>query len=129
MPEPVSNRTQLALFDSGPFPHLQWPLLQPAGRGTALKAAIVLLVGWVPLVLLVVLQSLTTENHPFASFFSDFGVHARSLLAAPFFFVAEAFCLPRLAKIARHFLDANLIADRERARLDAAVASTKRLLN
>lgn len=131
MPESSANETLLPLFDSGPFPHLQRPmrLLQPAGLGTPFKVAFVLLLGWVPLVLLVILQSLTQHNHLYASFFGDFGVHARSLLAAPFFFVAEAICLPRLARIGRHFVASGLIAAGDRARFDAAFASTRRLLN
>jgi len=131
MTESSSNETQLSLFDSGPFPHIQKPLqlLQPTGRATSFKVAVVLLLGWVPLVLLVILQGLTRHNHPLASFFTDFGVHARSLLAAPLFFVAEAICLPRLGKIVQHFVAADLIATRDRARFDAIVAATGRHLN
>ena len=131
MSELSPNETQLHLFESGPFPHIQKPLqlLRPTGLATQFKVAIVLLLGWVPLVLLVVLQGLTQHNHPLASFFNDFGVHARSLLAAPLFFVAEAICLPRLGTIVRHFVAADLITTGDRARFDAAVAATGRHLN
>lgn len=122
---------QGTLFDAGPFPHFQKSLrlFRPIRRDARFRALIVILVGWVPLGSLIVLESLIRNNHTFTSFLADFGVHARSLLAAPLFLISEAICLPRLEKIANHFVDGGLVADRDRGRFDAAAASTGRLMN
>jgi hypothetical protein len=95
-----------ALFEGGPFPHFQRSLglFRPVGVKTSVRATLVLLVGWVPLAVLVVAQSLARHDNIAASFFSDFAVHARSLVAAPLFILAESVCLPRLEKIARYLV-------------------------
>ncbi|HJZ82134.1 MAG TPA: hypothetical protein VKD91_17370 [Pyrinomonadaceae bacterium] len=93
------------------------------------KALFVLLLGWAPLPALVILQLLARKDPSMLTFFSDFGVHARSLLAAPLLVLAEAICLPRLAVVAEHFVTGGLVRDPNRARFDAAVSSTKALAN
>jgi hypothetical protein len=64
-----------------------------------------------------------------ATFVPDFEVHARSLVATPAFILAESWCIPRLAKIARHFVEARLVRDDELALYKEAVESTRRLLD
>src|SRR5215470_12469613 len=118
------------LLYGGPPHRLQRSLglIKPGDPMIARRAELVVLVGWVPLVLLAVAQSFILRNQTAKSFFSDFAVYARSLVAAPLFILAEADCIPRLGRVARHFLDAGLIAEPDRARFNDAVASTKRLL-
>jgi hypothetical protein len=103
-------------------------LIKPGDPKIARRAELVVLVGWVPLVALAVIQSFILRNQMAKSFFSDFAVYARSLVAAPLLILAEADSIPRLGRVARHFLQAGLITGPDRARFDAAVASTKRLL-
>src|SRR5215468_880307 len=103
-------------------------LIKPDDPMIVRRAELVVLVGWVPLVVLAVAQSFILRNQMARSFFSDFAVYARSLVAAPLFILAEADCIPRLGRVARHFLEAGLITEPDRARFDDAVASTKRLL-
>lgn len=95
----------------------------------ARRAELVALVGWVPRVALAVAQSFILRNQTAKSFFSDFAVYARSLIAAPLFILAEADCIPRLGRVARHFLAAGLVTEPDRARFDEAVTSTRRLLD
>jgi hypothetical protein len=118
------------LLHGGPPHWLQRSLglIKPGNPMIARRAKLVVLVGWVPLVVLAVAQSIILRNQMAKSFFSDFAVYARSLVAAPLFILAEADCIPRLGRVARHFLDAGLITEPDRARFDDAVASTKRLL-
>src|SRR5215813_8373504 len=104
-------------------------LIKPGDPMIARRAKLVVLVGWVPLVALAVVQSFILRNQTAKSFFSDFAVYARSLVAAPLYILAEADCIPRLGRVARHFLDAGLITEPDRARFAAAVASTRRLLD
>src|SRR5262245_35787186 len=104
-------------------------LIKPGDPMIARRAELIVLVGWIPLVALAVAQSFILRNQTAKSFFSDFAVYARSLVAAPLFIVAEADCIPRLGRVARHFLDAGLIKEPDRTRFDAAVVSTRRLLS
>lgn len=104
-------------------------LIKPGDPMIARRAGLVILVGWVPLIALAVAQSFILRNQMAKSFFSDFAVYARSLVAAPLFILAEADCIPRLGRVARHFLDTGLITEPDRARFDDAVASTRRLLD
>ena len=119
------------LLEGGPPHWLQRSLglIKPGYPMIARRAKLVVLVGWVPLVVLAVAQSIILRNQMAKSFFSDFAVYARSLVAAPLFILAEADCLPRLDRVARHFLVAGLITEPDRARFDDAVTSTRRLLD
>src|SRR5262244_739594 len=103
-------------------------LIKPGDPMIARRAELVVLAGWVPLVALAVAQSFILRNQMAKSFFSDFAVYARSLVAAPLFIIAEADCIPRLGRVARHFLAAGLVTEPDRARFDEAIASTRRLL-
>src|SRR5262244_2137578 len=104
-------------------------LIKPGDPMIARRAELVVLAGWVPLVALAVAQSFILRNQMAKSFFSDFAVYARSLVAAPLFIIAEADCIPLLGRVARHFLAAGLVTEPDRARFDDAVTSTRRLLD
>jgi hypothetical protein len=119
------------LLYGGPPHRLQRSLglIKPGDPMIARRAELVVLVGWVPLVALAVAQSFILRNQTAKSFLSDFAVYARSLIAAPLFIFAEADCIPRLGKVARHFLAAGLVTEADRARFDHAVTSTRRLLD
>ncbi|HKQ89734.1 MAG TPA: hypothetical protein VJZ77_03550 [Blastocatellia bacterium] len=119
------------LLYGGPPHRLQRSLglIKPGDPMIARRAELLVLVGWVPLVVLAVAQSLIHRNQMAKSFFSDFAVYARSLVAAPLFILAEKDCIPRLGRVARHFLVAGLITEPDRARFDDAVTSTRRLLD
>jgi hypothetical protein len=119
------------LLYGGPPHRLQRSLglIKPDDPKIARRAELVVLVGWVPLVVLAVAQSFILRNQMAKSFFSDFAVYARSLVAAPLFILAEADCLPLLGRVARHFLAAGIVTEADRARFDHAVTSTRRLLD
>jgi hypothetical protein len=90
------------LLDGGPPCRLQRSLglIKPDDSRIARRAELSVLVGWAPLVVLAVVEGLVLRNHVAESFFSDFAVHARSLLAAPMLILAEADCTPRLGRVA-----------------------------
>jgi hypothetical protein len=119
------------LLDGGPPCRLQRALglIKPDDPRIARRAELAVLIGWAPLVVLAIVEGLVLRNHVAESFFSDFAVHARSLVAAPLLIFAEADCTPWLGKVARQFVDAGLIREQDRARFDAAIASTHRLLD
>lgn len=88
----------------------------------------VVLVGWMPLVILAALQSLVWHTDGIRSLISEIGVHARYLIAAPLFVVAEARCAPQLNAILHQFVQTNVIEDKEQSRFHAALVSTRKLL-
>lgn len=96
-------------------------------RSIVLRACLVILVGWVPLLLLTAYQSFVLRDAGIASFLSDFAVACRSLIAAPLLVLAEWISLPRLSVIAFHFRDSGIVSRDDDARFSAACSSTLRL--
>jgi hypothetical protein len=95
-----------------------------AGRPSLVRAALLAAaVAWAPLALLSALHG------DFASFIVDFGVHGRSLIATASLILAEAVWTPRLARVARHFVEAGLVAEADRPCYEHAMSSTRKLLN
>ena len=118
------------LFDSGPFPHLErsLTLFRPRGSSVVTRAMVVICIGWAPLVFLVFADNL--RNHiPISSFLTDFGVHARSLLAAPLLVLCEVPCLRRLTEIAHYFVISGLISKDDQPRFDKLISSTRSLIH
>jgi len=117
------------LFDGGPPAQLQvWAGLMSPGKPNYLsRAFIAVCAGWIPLLVLSAAQSFFLQDGALYSFLTDYGVHARSLIAAPMFLLAEAACLPRLSAIARHFGDAGLIRPGDLDAFRAIRISTLRL--
>jgi hypothetical protein len=91
-------------------------------------AALVVAIGWAPLVLFSAAQALAFDQPGLRAFVADIAVHARSLVAAPLLVLADALCAPRLGGIVRHFVDAGLVLPGQRPPFDEAVASTRRWL-
>jgi hypothetical protein len=83
---------------------------------------------WVPLVVLTAVQFLVLGDESARSFFSDFAVNARFLIALPALILAEAECVPRLGRIVSHFRESGLVVEADQTRFEAAVSSTRRLL-
>src|SRR5262249_14295330 len=94
----------------------------------AVRALLVALLGWLPLAIFALTEGLGS-GAPGHSFFTDFAVYARSLIAAPLLILAERDCLPRLGAVAGHFIGAGLVPESERRRYADAVSSSRRLLD
>ena len=122
IPEPI--------FDDGPFPHFQKSigLFRPVGVRVTDRVVFVVILGWLVLAILVIVDGFDRSG-VVKSFFFDVAVHARSLIAAPLFIVAESLSLPRLEKIARNFISAGIVTEKDHGRFLQAVASTRRLIN
>ncbi len=96
-------------------------------RSIVLRACLVILVGWVPLLVLTAYQSFVLRDAGIASFLSDFAVACRSLIAAPLLVLAEWMSLPRLSVVAFHFRESGVVSRDDDARFAAACSSTLRL--
>jgi hypothetical protein len=118
------------LFSGGPpWGFEQWLGLRGGNRSITRRALMTVAVGWLPLVLLTALRGDLVGTDTTNSFILDFGAQGRFLLASPLLVLAEALCVPRLAAIARNFIDSGLVSQTERLRYDAAVDSSQRLMN
>jgi hypothetical protein len=119
------------LFEGGPlFSLQQWlGLAKDNNLHIGRTATLVVLVGWVPLVLLALAQSVVLHTDEITSLLWQVGAHARYLVAAPLLVVAEMECAARLGVIVGNFVKTGIVPAHERNRLDAAVLSTRRLVN
>jgi len=119
------------LFEGGPLLSLQrWlGLSKDNDLHISRTARMVVLIGWVPLVFLAFVQSVALRTDELTSMFWQVGVHARYLVAAPLLVVAEVGCASWLSAIVGNFVKTGIIPEHERSRLDAAVLSTRRLVN
>jgi hypothetical protein len=119
-----------ALFESGPPLEMQRRIGLIKGRNLHIgrRATLVVLVGWLPLVVLAILQSAVLHIDDVTSLLWEVGAHARYLVAAPLLIIAEVECASRLSAIVQNFVDTGIVPDSERGRFDMAVASTRRLL-
>jgi hypothetical protein len=118
-----SATDEASLFENGPPLAVQkrLGLVGPGRRNIARRALLVILIGWAPVATLALFKD-------FGSFVTDAGVHARSLIAAPLFLIAESICAPRLGVLALGFMTGGLIAEEDQERYATAIGSTRRLL-
>ena len=119
------------LFEDAPPSRVQrWlGLISPNRVNVGRRALLVILIAWLPLLVLTVMQGAASSADPLSSLLGQVDVHARYLLAAPLLIAAEAECAPRLNLIVRQFATAGLVPQAELRRFDAAVASTRRLVD
>ena len=129
--EEVTLPMATPLFEGGPLLSLQqWlGLSEDNDLHIGRTAGLVVLIGWLPLVLLSLMQSVILRTDEITSLFWQVGAHARYLVAAPLLVVAESACGARLSVIVDNFVTTAIVPKHERNRLDAAVLSTRRLVN
>jgi len=84
-------------------------------------------IGWLPPCLLTAAQTLVTGDGSLHSFLTDYGVLARSLIAAPLLILGQAVATPRLGAVVRHFREAGLVHTADVGRYCDIVHSTRRL--
>jgi hypothetical protein len=127
--QPIAAANPVDLFEVAPPHKLQAALglIRPDNARVRRRAIIAVLIAWVPLAVLSAIQGDFVHEKAGHSFLFDIAIHARFLIAVPVLILAESLCAPRMGAIALHFLDAGLVTDADRARFDAAVASTRRL--
>jgi hypothetical protein len=126
----VADRRDADLFENAPPIGVQrrLGLVKPGELNVGRRALLVVLIGWLPLVLLTVGQTVLLGGDGVHSLLVEVGVHARYLIAAPLLVIAEAQCATYLSGTVRHFLDTGLIPDEKRGQFNTAIESTRRLL-
>ena len=128
----MDARTQspTKLFEGGPPVRIQrlLGLIKPDRPMIGKRAVLCIAISWAPLALLALVQALTQQDAAALSFFSDFAVFARLIVAVPVLIFAETDCIPRLCRIATHFLEAGFVRDSDIGLYDRAVRSTRWLI-
>lgn len=118
------------MFTVGP-PHgllTRLGLRRASRRSYVTAAATAALIAWFPLLLLTFLQDGLTSNHLCRAFLADAAAHTRFLIVVPLLLIADLICTPRLGLIVQEFNDGGLIREQDRAKYQAAVASTAHLV-
>jgi hypothetical protein len=124
-PNRTASREDRDLFSGGPV------LGRFAGTATRMDARTLRLaiatmaIGWLPPCLMAAMQSLTTGDASLHSFLNDYGVLARSLIAAPLLIIGQAVAGPLLGAIVRHFREAGLVSTADVSRYCDIVRSTR----
>lgn len=126
----MTSAARITFFESGPFPHFQKSLglLRPVGLNITSRTIVSIVIGWLPLVVLVLAQDLRNQIS-FFSFLTDYGVHARSLIAAPLLIVSEAISLRRLEAIAVNFVSSGIVQQCDTPHFAKLAVSTRSLMN
>jgi hypothetical protein len=100
-------------------------LVPARGLGVPRRAALFALLAWAPTAALALLAGDAFAGGP-ESFMQHFGVHVRCLLAIPLLVAGEALAETRLPPAVRHFVDAGVVAPRDGAAFDDALAAAGR---
>ena len=126
----AADRGDDILFEYGPPNGVQQHvgLVKPEDLNVGRRALLVVLVGWLPLILLAIVQSVSTRTNELISLFWEVGVHARYLVAAPLLVIAEAVCAPQLNVIAHRFMSGGIVDEADREKVAEAVRSTRQRL-
>jgi len=122
---------QQNIFDGGPPSRLEvWLHLRKYDERRVLRLVLAMAaIAWLPIAVLASAIDRYPAVFTAGSFFADFSVHARYLIALPLFVIAESVCMPRLGAILQQFADADLVQESDRAQFAANLSSTRRLLD
>lgn len=96
-------------------------LIQENSLRVMRRAALSILVTWVPLLLLSALQGTAFGKAVPVPFLRDFAVHARFLFAVPLLIIAELVLGSQFAHAAKDFIDSGLVRQEDFGRFDSAI--------
>jgi hypothetical protein len=85
------------------------------------RAALSVLLTWVPLLALTILQGNAIGHRVPVPFLRDFAVHARFLFAMPLLLAAETILGPQLAHTAIHFIHSGVVVEEDYPKFDEAI--------
>jgi hypothetical protein len=119
-----------ALFEQAPpLAVQQWlGLAKPHALNIGRRALLLALVAWAPLILFAIAQSLWLRADHVTPLLTQAGVHARYLVAVPLLVLAEAWCVPQINTITRHFAESGIVHANDQSRFSDALSTTRTLL-
>jgi hypothetical protein len=117
------------LFSGGPPTRFQTllGLIRPGRTDIRFRIAAAVALGWLPLLLLAMLQTVSLGDGSLHSFLVDYGVHARSLFAVPLLIAAEPICLAWLSMVGLYIRTTGLVGPFETPAFNRIVYSTRQL--
>jgi hypothetical protein len=115
-----------SLVKGGPTYRLMCRLGLIRGDSYVRMALLFVLLTWVVLFFLCFWQGVLSGDSVRISFLQDFAVHARFLVGLPLLIVAETLIDKRVRKVARHFIQSNLVETDDLPRFQSAVAGTQK---
>jgi hypothetical protein len=126
----MSGSDNAALFEQAPpLAVQQWlGLAKPHALNIGRRALLLALVAWLPLFLFAIAQSLWLHADHVTPLLVQVGVHARYLAAVPLLVLAEAWCVPQINTITRHFAESGMVRPNDQSRFTDALSSTRILL-
>jgi hypothetical protein len=129
-PPAKSTTTAPDLFDTAPPHRLQrrLGLIRPGQSYAGRRMAMLVLIGWVPLLALSSAFSSLNGGAGLSEFITDVAVHVRSLIAAPLLILAEVVCAPILSSTAHKFGSGGFILPEDEPRYEAALARARHSL-
>ena len=112
----------LLLMEGGPLFNLQKRigLIRGDSPRIKLRAVLAAVITFIPLLILAALQGRAIA-HVEVPFVRDFSTYTRFLLAIPLLIFAENILGPRIAVVARHFVEAGLVREKDYASFDSFI--------
>jgi hypothetical protein len=118
-----SFRAGLSPLDPPTLPRSMLDLVRLASSQTLTRSIVLAAVAWLPIALLSAIHGLASLK----SFLTDFGVQSRCLVVIPLMVLAEPPLRARLAFVARHFAEEDLVTENEQPSFESALATSERL--
>jgi hypothetical protein len=117
------THSEFSLLAGGPTHWVQQRLglIKPEASKLWLRAALCILLTWVPLLVLSAAEGLALGDRVKLPFLYDFSSYARFLVAIPLLILAEGLVESRVAKTAKHFVQAQLVPEGDIPRFQAAI--------
>jgi len=126
--EPNADRSASddSLIRGGPFYQLQrvTRLIRPGRWDFQRRITFAIAVGWVPLLLITMLF----KHDALMSFFSDYRIHSRMLIAIPVLILGQGVVESRFISVVKQIRDAHLLADADLVHEHKLMVELKRLL-
>ncbi len=125
----ASPAAGFSLATGGPWNRLQEKLglLGPESLNPGRRAALSILVTWLPLLALSAAEGLAVGDTVKVPFLHDFAAYTRFLIATPLLILAEGLIGPQIAAVAAQFHRSGLVSDSDRPKYDAALMRAVRM--
>jgi hypothetical protein len=126
----VSRASTIEPFGGAPYAAAQarLGLGAPGDSIGGRRMTVAALVAMAPLVVLATAQGVFAGSKVPEPLLYDFGAIARYLIALPALLAAEGSYLPRMARVVRHLVESDIVAEESRPAYQALVKSTSRLV-
>jgi hypothetical protein len=122
-------RWEFSLVAGGPLHGLlrRLGLTKPGSPGLARRAAVAVLVTWVPLVVLSAVEGLAIGHKVRLPLLNDFAVYTRLLIAIPLLILAEGIVERHVAGVVMHLAHSELLPNSEHPRYERALEQCRAL--